>query len=100
PLGSAVTLRAATDVRLARAVLAFQGDRSTVDRSTGLIAIGQLNPLAALGSQVLADAVGADVPVTVSGDGRTLAVSFTPILSGTYALRLTDETGLSGTRLL
>ena len=100
PVGSRVTLRAAADVRLASAALAFQGDRSNVERAAGLAGFGQVNPAAALGSRLLADAVGADVPVTLSGDGRTLHLAFTPSMAGMYALRLTDETGLSGSRLL
>lgn len=100
PAGSRVTLRAAADVRLAAAVLSYQGDRSAVERAAGLAALGHLNPVAAAGTRLLADAIGADVPVTLSGDGRVLHLAFTPSMSGMYALKLTDETGLSGSRLV
>src|SRR5437764_1274385 len=100
PVGTAVTLRAAADVQLSGAVLSYQGDRSAVDRAAGLACLGHFNPAAAVGSRLLADAVGADVPVTLSGDGNVLHLSFTPSMSGMYALKLTDETGVSGARLL
>src|SRR5204863_1851540 len=56
PVGSRVALRAAADVRLASAVLSYQGDRSAVDRAAGLAPLGHLNPIAPLGSRLLAGA--------------------------------------------
>lgn len=100
PIGTTVSLRAATDVRLSGAVLTFLGDRSAVERAVGLTAVGQFNPVAAVGARLLAEEIGADVPMAVSGDGKTLGVTLTPSVSGTYALKLVDETGLVGTRLL
>lgn len=100
PTGTFLHFRAATDVKLSAATLAFAGDRSAVLNAAPVAAVGHLNPLAAIGCQSLADALGADVPLTISGDGTRLSADFTPPLSGTYALKLTDDTGLTGTRLI
>ncbi|HEX4608438.1 MAG TPA: hypothetical protein VH092_09550 [Urbifossiella sp.] len=100
PAGTAVRLRAAADVPLARATLAYQGDRSAVERAAPFAPVGHLDPLAATGAGLLAGAVGADVPLALSGDGKVMWGEFTPAFSGLYALRLTDPTGLSGVRLL
>src|SRR5262249_19562973 len=53
PLGTTITFRAATDVRLSSAVLSYQGDRSPVERASGLVPLGLLNPVHALGLQQL-----------------------------------------------
>ncbi|WP_145243172.1 hypothetical protein [Urbifossiella limnaea] len=100
PAGTTVRLRAAADVPLGRAVLAFQGDRSAVERAAPLAHLGRLDSLGAAGSALLADALGDDVPLALSGDGRVMWAEFTPAFSGMYALRLTDPTGLTGVRLL
>jgi hypothetical protein len=100
PAGTTIRLRAAADVPLGRAALAFQGDRSAVERAAPFAHLGRLDPLAAAGSALAAQAVGADVPLTLSGDGRVMWAEFTPAFSGMYALRLTDPTGLTGVRLL
>ncbi|MDB5310332.1 MAG: hypothetical protein JWO38_4534 [Gemmataceae bacterium] len=100
PVGTVVSIRAAADTRLAGAVLAYLGDRSTVERTAGLAPVGLLNPIGGLGAQLLAEGIGADVPLTLSGDGKVMSGTFTPSVSGMYALRLTDETGLCGTRLI
>jgi hypothetical protein len=100
PAGSAVTFRAATDVRVAAAALAFAGDREPFTRPAGLAPAGHLHPLAALAAQHLADAVGRDIPVSLDPAGRGLAAAFVPSASGPYVLRLTDETGITGTRVI
>jgi hypothetical protein len=100
PVGTVVSLRAAADVRLAAAVLTFQGDRSAVEQAAGLAPLGSLDPAVACGAQLLADAIGADIPLVLSADGKVMGATFTPSVSGMYALKLTDETGLVGTRLL
>lgn len=100
PAGTAIRLRAAADVPLARAALAYQGDRSAVERAAPFAPVGYLDPLAATGAGLLAGVVGADVPLTLSGDGKVMWGEFTPTFSGLYAVRLTDATGLSGVRLL
>jgi hypothetical protein len=98
PLGTTITLRAAADVRLSSAVLSYQGDRTAVERASGLAPVGLLNPIAAFGSGSLAGHIAADIPMTISGDGRVMWATFTPSMSGMYLLKMTDETGLPGTR--
>ncbi len=100
PHGTRLTLRAAADVPLASAAVVYLGDKSAVERAAGLSGVGLPNPLAAVAARSLADAVGRDVPVTLSADRRRLDVAFTPSMAGLHALRLTDDTGLTGTRLL
>ena len=101
PFGSRLTLRAAADVRLSAASIAFLGDRSSPDRAAPLAAVGLMDPLGAgRWARLLADDFGRDVPVTLGPDGRQLDAAFTPSLPGSYGLRMTDETGLTGTRLL
>ncbi len=100
PVGTAVRMRAATDVPLASAALVFTGDKTVVTQATGLSHLGQLNPLAAIGSVPLAEAIGSDIPVSLDESRKELSVAFAPAMSGPYALKLTDETGLTGTRTL
>ena len=100
PTGTLLRFRAATDVKLSAATLAFAGDKSVVVNAAPVAFLGHTNPLAAIGSQGLAEALGADIPLTISGDGTRLSADFVPPLSGSYALRLTDDTGLTGTRLI
>lgn len=100
PVGTVVSMRATADVRLASAVLAFTGDRSNVTNAAGLSLVGNLNPFAAVGMQSLADAIGSDIPVSLDASGKGLSAFFTPTMSGMYVFRLTDETGLTGIRLL
>lgn len=100
PVGSVVSMRAATDVRLSSAVLAYTGELASVTDAAGLAPVGNLNPLTAIGMQALADDIGAPIPVAIDGTGRHLSAVFAPSVSGMYALKLKDETGLTGTRLL
>jgi hypothetical protein len=100
PVGTALRFRAATDVPLSAAVLAFAGDKSAVANAAPVAALGQMDPLAAIAAQVLANRLAADIPVALSGDRTRLSADFVPPLSGTYALRLTDGTGLTGTRFV
>lgn len=100
PTGTVVTFRAATDVRLSAAILTYAGDRSAVAPAIPLAGLGQLDPLAAIAAQEMADGLTADIPLTLSGDGTRLSATFVPPLSGPYALKLTDDTGLTGTRTL
>jgi hypothetical protein len=100
PLGTRLTFGAATDTPVASAVLSFTGDKGAVAHGAPVAFAGHLNPLLAVSAQALAHEIGADVPVRVSGEGTRLTAEFVPSLSGTYALRLTDATGLVGTRLI
>lgn len=100
PFGSRITLRAAADLRLASAALTFLGDRSAIERAAPAATIGLRHPVSAIGAQFLADSIGRDVPITIGPNGHTLDVEFTPSMPGLYGLRFTDETGLTGMRLL
>jgi hypothetical protein len=100
PLGSVVQMRAATDVRLSAAVLTFAGDRSAVARAAGFAHLGHTDPFAALGSVGLAETIGSDIPVSLDESGRVLTADLSAAMTGPYALRLTDETGLTATRLI
>jgi hypothetical protein len=100
PTGTLVQFRAATDVRLSNAVLSFHGDKSALTTATPLAHLGNFDAFTAIGAQQLADMFTADIPLAVSGDGTRISGTFVPLLSGSYALKLTDETGLTGTRLI
>jgi hypothetical protein len=54
----------------------------------------------ALGSAMMSNAIAAEIPMILSGDGRTMHAAFRPSMSGMYALKLTDASGLSGSRLI
>jgi len=98
PLGTTIALRAATDVRLSSATLSYLGDRSTIQNASAVAAVGHFHPLAAFIAQSLAEGIGADIPLTLSGDGNVMWVTFTPSMTGTYLLKMTDETGLLGSK--
>jgi hypothetical protein len=103
PTGTALKFRAATDVKVSAAVLVPTDDRSAVVNAAPLAFLAHTDPVAAIAAQGLADRVAADIPVTISGDGTRLSADFLPTLRRadgqptTYALKLTDETGLTGT---
>ena len=99
PAGTVLQFRAATDVRLSSAVLSFTGDKGGLAIAASVAHLGHLlDPLSAVAAQGLADTLTADIPLTVSGDGTRIEATFIPPLSGPYALKLTDDTGLTGTR--
>ncbi len=100
PTGTAVHFRAATDVKLSGAVLRFAGDKTAVTNAVPFAHLGQIDPIAAIGAQALANEMAADIPLTVSEDGMRFSATFVPLLSGPYALKLTDDTGLTGTRVI
>jgi len=71
-----------------------------VDRAALLAPLGHLNLLTAAGATPLAETIASDIPLSLDPGGRVLSGAFAPAMSGMYALKLTDETGLSGSRLL
>ena len=98
--GTRIRFRAAADRRIVSAALIPQSDRDGLLLGTGLAGLAGTNPFAALGSQLLADEVPRDIPVTISGpQGTRLEADFTPRIAGLYNFRFTDETGLSGSRM-
>jgi hypothetical protein len=100
PAGTGVRMRAAADMRLSSAQLAFLGDKSAIDKASAFAAIGHLNPFAATAAIPLAQDIGNDIPFSLDSEGRILSVEFVPAMSGMYTLKLNDETGLTGTRLI
>jgi hypothetical protein len=100
PAGTTVTIRGATDVRLSAAALMLLADRSAVDRAAPLAALGHLNPVAAWACVSLAESIGAEIPLVLDSSGRVFSATFTPSFPGAYSLRLTDETGWTGTRTI
>ncbi|MCE9562046.1 MAG: hypothetical protein K8U57_08320 [Planctomycetes bacterium] len=100
PVGTVVAMRATTDVRLASASLVFTGDKTAVSNVANFAGIGNLNAFAAVGMQSLADEIGSDIPLSLDETGKGLGAVFSPSMSGMYAFKLTDDTGLTGTRLL
>ncbi|MFM8271836.1 MAG: hypothetical protein ACKODX_05820, partial [Gemmata sp.] len=100
PTGTVVRFRAATDLKLSAAALVYMGDKSAVVGAAPLAHLGHLNPLAAVGAHGLANELAADIPLALSAGGTHLSATFIPPLSGAYALKLTDDTGLTGLRKL
>lgn len=100
--GTRVRLRAATDRRVVAAAFRPQADSPLPPPARALAPLaGLTGPApAAAGAALLAEGYGADIPVAVLGsEGRVLEAHFAPPFPGLYALRFTDEEGLTGTRL-
>lgn len=97
--GTRVRLTAATDRPVVSAVLVPQADRSHLRLAASVAPVAGRSPLVAGVIQPFADLSFGDIPVTVT-DGTRLSVDFIPRVSGPYLLRFTDDTGLSGSRLL
>jgi hypothetical protein len=100
PVGAWVRMRAAADRRLVSASLSFIGDRSFTELAAPLAMLGHINPFAAALCGPLAENIGGDIAFTLNDDGRILSATFEPGMSGKYMLKLNDETGLTGTRLI
>lgn len=100
PVGSLIWMRAATDVRLAHASLVFLGERTALEPGAAVASVGHLNPLAAVAAHSLADSIGSDIPLALDPEGRVMTAGFMPSMTGMYALKMTDETGLTGSRLV
>ncbi len=97
--GTRVRLSAATDRPVVSAVLIPQADRTDLRVAASAAPLAALNPFAAAAIQPLADLAYSDIPVSVT-DGTRLTADFIPRVSGPYLLKFTDDTGLSGSRLL
>lgn len=97
--GTRVTLRAATDRPIARAWIAFRPDQPKLVLVPMLASIGAGDPLGMLGTDLLSREVWMEIPAAIDRDGTRLEIQFIPRLSGPYALRFEDATGLGGTRM-
>ncbi len=99
--GTRIQLRAKTDRRIRTAVLHYQGDTSANQVAAAIAPIAATSPFAMFGSQLIADRFLEDIPLQIHGsEGQLLQADFAPPLNGIYALRFTDERGLTGTRLI
>ena len=98
--GTRIHFRAAADRRIVAASFRNMADLIPVAQALEATAVVGDHPLTALAARMLADEVLADIPVRVTGpEGTILEAEFTPHLPGLYALRMTDEVGLTGVRL-
>jgi hypothetical protein len=99
--GTRVTFAARADRRVVSARLVPMGDPSGVPVAASFAPLATwTNPLLAPAATPLALTLAEPIPVSVGGaDGTELTASFVPRWPGLHALRLTDETGLTGTRL-
>jgi hypothetical protein len=100
PVGTSIKMQAATDIQLSAASLAYLGDRTPIDQVADIAAIGNFQPYSIPAIIALAKSIGSDIPVSLDTDGRILSAAFAPSMSGMYALKLVDMTGLIGTRLI
>ena len=99
--GTRFTFHAAADRRITSATLTAEGDLTAYRVASGIAAVVDDNPLSAIPATLLTAEYTRPIPVRVSGpDGTLLDAEFAPPLAGLYALRFTDEAGLTGVRLL
>lgn len=98
--GTEVTLRAAADRPLAEASIAYQPAQPDAIAATILAPLGSASPWGLAGSFRLSSEVWAPQPIRLDDSGQLLDITFTPRISGLYALQFTDTTGLPGLRLL
>jgi hypothetical protein len=100
-VGTHVTFRAATDRALARAWIEYHPDQPTLKLGTRLSLLSARHAGEALVLAASGQPVWGRVPVDVKphGAGSVLHAVFVPWVSGTYALRLIDESNLASSRL-
>jgi hypothetical protein len=98
--GTRIRFAAGVDRPVVSAVLVPQWDRTPLRTAAGVAAVATPDGFGALAAQALADDVSEDIPLTVDRGGTRLSAEFIPKLSGLYTLRFTDDTGLTGTRLI
>lgn len=98
--GTEIHFRAAADRRIVSAVFRSQIDLMPLLSATACAPLATDNALGALAAQLLADAATEDIPLRITGpEGNLLEADFVPRIAGLYALRMTDERGLTGVRL-
>jgi hypothetical protein len=97
--GTRVTIRGATDRRVARAWIAFRPEQPMLRLLPALSGLGANPELSVPGFDLLGREVWQEVPVAIGRDGTLLEVTFIPRMPGPYALRFEDDTGLGTTRM-
>jgi hypothetical protein len=100
-MGTNVRMAAAADRRIVQAMIVPMSETSIVPIAALFAPLGTLaSPLLIPAAEPLAESLAAPILVAVSGpDGTLLDVEFFPHWPGLHAFRITDETGLTGTRL-
>ncbi|MFL5342698.1 MAG: hypothetical protein ACJ8F7_21405, partial [Gemmataceae bacterium] len=98
--GTSVQLRAATNRPIARSYVVCRPEHPTLSIAAALAPLAAGQALDAIGGAAAGHTVWEPVPVRIDRDGRLLEVTFTPRISGAYALRFEDETGFGSTRLI
>jgi DNA repair exonuclease SbcCD ATPase subunit len=95
--GTRVQIRAATARPVARVSFRLKPEQRRLATASIFAPLGSL-PAPASAALLLSREIWSDVPVFLSADGVHIDVDFVPRLSGTYLLRIEDETGLQATR--
>jgi hypothetical protein len=97
--GTCVTWRAATDRPVARAWIEYRPEQPRVIAAAVLGTLGTNHPAGLLALTASGQTVWDRMPLQIDSTGRVLSLEFRPRVSGLYALRLEDESGLGNTRL-
>ncbi|MFO0936420.1 MAG: hypothetical protein U0798_07920 [Gemmataceae bacterium] len=99
--GTKIRMAAAADRSILHAEIVPLSDPATVHIASSVAALASLmQPLLAPAREEMAESYARPFPVTISGPDRTwLDIEFIPHGTGLHALKLTDDSGLTGTRL-
>ncbi len=98
--GTEIHFRAAADRRIVHAAFHSLADPGPLLSATACAPLAGDNALSAVATYLLAESYTEDIPLRISGpDGTLLEADFVPRVAGLYALRITDERGLTGVRL-
>lgn len=98
-VGTRVALRAAVDRPLSAAAIEHRPEQPVNTVAAFLGPLGAVSSDHAAALTVAGQQVWGRFPARLERDGQVLHIDFLPWISGTYALRLEDETGLLTTRL-
>jgi hypothetical protein len=97
--GTHVALRAAVDRPLSAASVELRPDQPGLSVASFLGPLGASLPVQAAVMNAARQQIWERIPARLEQNGLVLSVDFLPRLSGTYALRLEDQTGLVTNRL-
>src|SRR5579864_4383445 len=99
-IATSVHFRAATNRPISRGWIVYRPDAPVLNTVAALGPLGAAQPLESLALAAGGQAVWAPIPLAISQGGKQIEAVFTPRLSGTYALRIEDDTGFGATRLV
>jgi hypothetical protein len=97
--GTVATWRAATDRPVAKAWIEYRPEHPHVGPASFLAVLGASHPASFLCLTASGQAIWDRLPLQVDSTGRVLSLEFVPRVSGLYALRLEDDSGLGTARL-